>query len=119
MKSNQALSIFVILIIINSILCSHGKSKFKTKNDKPLRGYFYIQRFYPGSDAIDSIKESEFHTKLMFFEVNKDVIYFAKSLHRIKDIEGKYTNLNYLFHKINSLLKFRFNHFKGFIRSKT
>ena len=80
MKSNQTLAIFVCLIILNSFLC--GK-------DKPFRGYFYIQRFYPGNDAIDSIKESEFRTKLMFFEVNKDVIFFAKSLARIRDIEGK------------------------------
>jgi len=99
MKNYQTLSLFVIFIILNSILCSnsrshshshsHSKSKIKTKRDQPLRGYFFIQRFYPGNDAIDSIKESEFHTRLMFFEVNKDVIYFTKSLRRIKDIEGK------------------------------
>jgi hypothetical protein len=86
MKSNQTLAIFVVLIILNSFLCSTTKSNGK---DKPYRGYFYIQRFYPGNDAIDSIKESEFQTKLMFFEVNKDVIFFAKSLARIRDIEGK------------------------------
>ena len=85
MKSNQTLAIFVVLIILNSFLCS----KKSGGKDKPFRGYFYIQRFYPGNDAIDSIKESEFKTKLMFFEVNKDVIFFAKSLARIKDIEGK------------------------------
>lgn len=84
MKSNHSLAIFTILIILNSFLCS----KSKASNDKPFRGYFYIQRFYPGNDAIDSIKESEFSTKLMFFEVNKDVIFFSKSLARLKDIEG-------------------------------
>jgi hypothetical protein len=88
MKSHKALSIFIILVIIYSFLCSHSKYRLKAKNDKPLRGYYYIQRFYPGNDAIDSIKESEFHTQLMFFEVNKNVIYFAKSLQKIKDIEG-------------------------------
>lgn len=87
MKSNQSLAIFIVLIILNSFLCS----KSKADKDKPFRGYFYIQRFYPGNDAIDAIKESEFATKLMFFEVNKDVIFFAKSLARIKDIEGKLT----------------------------
>jgi hypothetical protein len=86
MKSNQTLAIFVCLIILTSFVCSKKKHDGK---DKPFRGYFYIQRFYPGNDAIDSIKESEFHTKMMFFEVNKDVIFFAKSLKRIKDIEGK------------------------------
>ena len=85
MKSNQSLAIFIVLILLTSFVCS----KKTTDKDKPFRGYFYIQRFYPGSDAIDSIKESEFSTKLMFFEVNKDVIFFAKSLARIKDIEGK------------------------------
>lgn len=95
MKSYQTLSIFICFILINSFFCSHSHShshsyaKFKAKNDKPLRGYFYIQRFYPGNDAIDSIKESEFHTRIMFFEVNKDVIYFSKSLQKMKDIEGK------------------------------
>jgi len=84
MKSNQTLAIFVCLIILTSFAFSKKKSQGK---DKPFRGYFYIQRFYPGNDAIDSIKESEFGTKLMFFEVNKDVIFFAKSLRHIKDIE--------------------------------
>ena len=84
MKSYQTLAIFVILIILTSFVCSN-----KSGGNKPFRGYFYIQRFYPGNDAIDSIRESEFSTKLMFFEVNKDVIFFAKSLARIKDIEGK------------------------------
>lgn len=92
MKSYQSLAIFIaLLIILTSFVCSK-KSKGGDK-DKPFRGYFYIQRFYPGNDAIDSIKESEFATKLMFFEVNKDVIFFAKSLARIKDIEGKYKNI--------------------------
>lgn len=87
MKSTQSLAIFIALILISSILCFE-KGKVNDKS-KPFRGYFYIQRFYPGNDALDAIKESEFHTKLMFFEVNKDVIFFAKSLARIKDIEGK------------------------------
>jgi len=84
MKSKQSLSIFFALLLINVISSLNTRAKF----DKPLRGYFYIQRFYPGNDAIDNIKESEFHTRLMFFEVNKDVIYFSKSLQRIQDIEG-------------------------------
>jgi len=64
------------------------KKKHKSGgHSKAFRGYFYIQRFYPGNDAIDSIKESEFHTKRMFFEVNKDVIFFSKSLSHVKDIE--------------------------------
>jgi len=85
MKSRHSLSIFFIFLLINVILSLNTKVSF----DKPLRGYYYIQRFYPGNDAIDNIKESEFHTRLMFFEVNKDVIYFSKSLQRIQDIEGK------------------------------
>ena len=116
MKSNQMLSIFIILFILNSILCahshshshskshskshshskffSHSKSKLNSESktedaDNTFKGYFYIQRFYPGNDAIDSINESEFHSSLMFFVVNKDVIYFTKSLRRIQDIEGK------------------------------
>merc|ERR1712032_1608262 len=86
MKSIQTLAIFVCLILINSFLCSKSKSQTNDKY-KPFRGYYYIQRFFPGNDALDSIRESEFHTKLMMFEVNKDVIFFAKSLARIKDIE--------------------------------
>lgn len=84
MKSKQSLSIFLVFLLMNVIL----SLKSTTNIDKPLRGYYYIQRFYPGNDAIDNIKESEFHTRLMFFELNKDVIYFSKSLQRIQDIEG-------------------------------
>jgi hypothetical protein len=87
MKSNQSLAIFIALTLLFSFICS---LKSNQDQDKPFRGYFYIQRFYPGNDAIDSIKESEFHSSLMFFEVNKDVIFFSKSLARIKDIEGKF-----------------------------
>jgi hypothetical protein len=86
MKSNQSLAIFIALTLLTSFVCS---LKFQDQNqEKPFRGYFYIQRFYPGNDAIDSIKESEFHSTLMFFEVNQDVIFFSKNLARIKDIEG-------------------------------
>jgi hypothetical protein len=85
MKNFQSLAIFLSFILLKSFLCSNEMEN----NEKPFRGYFYIQRFYPGNDIIDSIKESEFHTELMFFEVNKDVIFIAKSLARINDIEGK------------------------------
>lgn len=83
MKNNQTLAIFIAMIVLTTLVCSLKQSK-----DKPFRGYFYIQRFYPGTDVIDSIQESEFHMSLMFFEVNKDVIFFSKSLARVKDIEG-------------------------------
>jgi hypothetical protein len=68
---------------------SKSKLQKKVENDEIFKGYFYIQRFYPGNDAIDSIKESEFHSSLMFFVVNKDVIYYTKSIRRVQDIEGK------------------------------
>ena len=86
MKEIKLLAIFVAFLLLNLLLCSTDMEN----NDKPFRGYFYIQRFYPGNDMIDSIKESEFHTELRFFEVNKDVIFFAKTLARINDIEGKF-----------------------------
>lgn len=110
MKNIQSLSIFIALIIFSSIICSNKENLFE--KEKPFRGYFYIQRFYPGNDALDSIRESEFNTKLMFFEVNKDVIFFAKSLARIKDIEGKfyYKKFFFLLMLFNFILKKRFNY---------
>lgn len=110
MKNTQKLSIFLIFCILSSILCSkshmhskskmhakshshakshmHSKNKLTTNVDSIFKGYFYVQRFYPGNDAIDSINESEFHTSLMFFVVNKDAMYYTKSVRRIQDIEG-------------------------------
>lgn len=79
----KSLAIF-LTILICVLYCFNCQN-----NNKPFRGYYYIQRFYPGNDLIDSIKESEFHTNLWFVEVNKDAITMAKSLARKQDIEGK------------------------------
>lgn len=97
---NQSLTVFCITLIIFSVLyttCtrskSHSKAKanaestIKNKANAPLRGYYFIQRFYPGADPIDNIKESEFHTREMFFELNSELLFFSKSLERIDDVE--------------------------------
>jgi hypothetical protein len=102
MKNLQSLAIFIALILFSSIICLNDNKLFE--KEKPFRGYFYIQRFYPGNDILESISESEFSTNLMFFEVNKDVIFFTKSLARIKDIEGKF----YIKKKIFLLFIFNF-----------
>ncbi len=84
----HSLSVFCIFLILSSmtyVLCS----RIKISSNAPLRGYFFIQRYYPGSDPIDNIKESEFHTRQMFFELNKEILFFARSLERIEDVEGK------------------------------
>lgn len=85
MKSIISLSVFCICLILINI--AHI-STYKMSLEKPLHGYFWIQRFYPGNDPMDNIKESEFHTRQMYFELNKEMIFFAQSLERIEDVEG-------------------------------
>jgi len=65
-----------------------NSSTTNTNKQNNIQGYFWIQRFYPGNDPIDNVKESEFHTRQMFFELNNEMIFFSKSLERIQDIEG-------------------------------
>jgi hypothetical protein len=68
---------------------SYSAGNAVTAKKDNIQGYFWVQRFYPGNDPIDNVKESEFHTRQMFFELNKEMIFFSKSLERIQDIEGK------------------------------
>jgi hypothetical protein len=105
MKIQLSLGTFCIYLLFTTLLFSsieaksrkhrmtQADAKAKTplpapSKDQAYRGYFYIQRFYPGADPIDNIKESEFHTRQMFFELNKEMLFFSKSLERIEDVEG-------------------------------
>ena len=89
---NQQLCLFCICLLLNVLIISNLEVKNTFNSIKvqeaPLRGYFFIQRFYPGNDPIDNVKESEFHTRQMFFELNKEMLFFSKSLEKIEDVEG-------------------------------
>jgi hypothetical protein len=66
---------------------SKSNTSTKSKTKLPLRNYFWIQRLYPGSDPIDNIKESEFNSEKKFLEINDEVIFIAKSLDTISEVE--------------------------------
>jgi hypothetical protein len=91
MKSPSSLAYFCICLILFSLICFSKNEKLTVetlRKEDVLQGYFWVQRFYPGNDAIDNVKESEYHTRQMFFQLNKEILFFAKSLERIQDIEG-------------------------------
>jgi len=79
--------VYVSSLGISSKKKTHKGAALATGNEAPLRGYYWVQRFYPGNDPIDNVKESEFHTRQMYFELNKEMLFFSKSLERIEDVE--------------------------------
>jgi hypothetical protein len=95
MKSRLSLTYFCVSLIIFSLISFFSTvASEKLRKEDTMQGYFWVQRFYPGNDALDNLKESEYHTRQMFFELNKEILFFAKSLERIQDIEGKKLDIN-------------------------
>jgi len=84
---------FFFYLIILTCLKIHkaghlnDKSSLISKMSKNFRDYFYVQRLYPGTDPLDNMKESEFQSKKKFLEVNDNVIFIAKSLQTVGEIE--------------------------------
>jgi len=81
---------FFFIILLITLTISNSKSSLKLNLNSaaiPLRNYFYIQRLYPGNDPLDNIKESEFNSEKKFLEVNDEVIFLARSLDKISEIE--------------------------------
>lgn len=70
---------------------SHNKNKFTSKllsNVKNnLRGYFWVQKLYPGTDPLDIIEQSEFKSYKKVIEVNDQLIFIAESLETIEEPE--------------------------------
>lgn len=82
MKIKQQLALFLIL------LCFYANSvKVQLKSNQHLRGYFYVQKLYPGNDPLENIKESEYHMSKKYFEVNDEMIFFVKSVSKMDDVE--------------------------------
>jgi len=57
------------------------------QTSQPLSDYFYIQRLYPGNDALDALKESEYSSSKRYLQINDEVIIIAKSLESKSEIE--------------------------------
>jgi len=66
---------------------SSSTSESLLSTSAPLRDYFYIQRFYPGNDVLDSLKESEYSNTKKYLEINDEIIFFAQSLETKSEIE--------------------------------
>lgn len=53
-----------------------------------LKDYFWVQRFYPGKDPIDNLRQSEFSPQTMYFQLTNNALFFSKSVETKEDIEG-------------------------------
>lgn len=96
----QSLALFLIsLMFLSFSLATSSKMEALTK--MPLRGYYFIQRLYPGGDALDQLKESEFHTNHRYFEVNDEIIFFTKNPEKLEDVEDSINLIDLLDPKLD------------------
>jgi hypothetical protein len=63
------------------------KALLLSKMTKNLREYFYVQRLYPGTDPLDNMIESESISQKKLLEVNENLIFIAKNLETVGEIE--------------------------------
>ena len=96
MKKNTSLTLFSALILFFATTSSIQAAYTKTELSSPIKGYFYVQRLYPGLDPLSNIKLSEYNMQYKYFELNKNMLFFAKNKKTIEDIQGK---INYFYHR--------------------
>jgi hypothetical protein len=102
-SSTQGLGLFAIYLLFSAVI-SHGNCNKSTTNMKnPLKGYYWIQRMYPGSDPIENIKESEFNSALKFLEVNDEMIFFTDKEEKKEDIEDSISLLDLYDDKLDNV----------------
>lgn len=87
MRCTTSLCVFTVLLVIFASTIQASQMKVENTMKVPFKGYFFIQRLYPGSDPIDNIKESEFHTKKLFLEANDEMIFLREKEENKDDIE--------------------------------
>lgn len=94
MKIHNFLSNCVILLILfsfsNNLSDQSNSPKSKgTESNKPFfQGYFYLQTLYPGLDAIQNINLSSTKSKLKYFTLNNNLLYYSDSLEDASKIRG-------------------------------
>lgn len=86
-SNSKSLALFTLCLIFFSSLNMVKSFELELQSKTPIRGYFWVQKLYPGNDPIDNIKESEFHATKKYFEVNDEMIFFAPSQQRVEDVE--------------------------------
>lgn len=87
MSCSKSLCLFTIAIVFLSFSINSLEMGTEANVKAPFRGYFWLQRMFPGSDPIDNIKESEFHTRKVLIEANEEMIYFREGEKKEDEIE--------------------------------
>ena len=89
MRCAHSLCLFTVILVFFASTIQASQSKMEVENSMkvPFKGYFFVQRLYPGSDPIDNIKESEFHTKKLFLEANDQMVFLREKEENRDDIE--------------------------------
>lgn len=85
-SSQKSLTIFLIALYIVFSISSVNAFKVSVQAKTPIKGYFWVQRMYPGNDPIDNLKESEYSTSKKYLEANDQIIFIANSLKTIEDV---------------------------------
>ena len=80
------LGYFIIFLIYCS--CSNNFSNTKAKVNVLFKGYFFIQRLFPGTDPIGNIKYSSSSFKLKYFSLNDKLLYYSNSSEKSREIVG-------------------------------
>lgn len=95
----------LLVLVINLEVNTNNKEKnqklLKTKNTNAnektevyteatlssvLKGMYWVQRMYPGSDVFDAMNESEYKNKKVYLEVNDEILFIAESIERKNEI---------------------------------
>ncbi len=89
MKMNRSnnLCLFTVVIVLLSFSINALEMSTEANMKGPFKGYFWVQRMFPGSDPIDNIKESEFHTRRVLIEANDEMIFFREGEKKEDEIE--------------------------------
>lgn len=74
MKENFALRQLCLVIILVYVSSSLDYAPKKTL----FQQYYYLQKFYPGTDPIQSLRFNA-NMNLVYFTLNKNVLFYKKS----------------------------------------
>jgi len=99
MKNYHCLSYFFIFLFLFSSyhsLSNKNNSNKKEQNvtkSKPFfQGYFFLQTFYPGLDALQNIKYSSTKPRLKYFTLMNNLLYYSESINDPSKIIGIIVN---------------------------
>lgn len=83
MKGKITLKLFFLILFISYIYTSET---YKPK--EIFQHYYYLQKLYPGTDSIASLKVLKQGMKLYFFTLNEKVLFYSQN-RKDKKIKGK------------------------------